>query len=188
MAYYSYSELIDFGFKKLGKKVKISTKASIYNPEQIKLDDYVRIDDFCVLSGQISLGRYIHIAPFCLLAGGEKGITMRDFSGLAYGVKVFSQSDDYSGKTLTNPNIPKEFKREYKKEVIIGKHVIIGTDTIIFPGSILQDGVSVGACSLVKGRLNEWTVYGGNPVKPIRPRKKDLLELEKQFLAKINDK
>lgn len=48
----------------------------------------------------------------CLVAGGEPGIIMSDFVTLAYGVKVFSQSDDYSGKSLVNSNIPKKFKHE----------------------------------------------------------------------------
>lgn len=28
-----------------------------------------------------------------------------------------SQSDDYSGRTLTNPTIPEKYKQEIKKEV-----------------------------------------------------------------------
>ena len=35
---------------------------------------------------------------------------IEDFCTLAYGVMVFTQSDDYSGKTMTNPTIPNDFK------------------------------------------------------------------------------
>ncbi|MCB6803967.1 hypothetical protein LI178_31950, partial [Enterocloster bolteae] len=49
------------GFLKYGKNVLVSRKASIYNPEQMVLGDNIRIDDFCILSGNIKLGSYIHI-------------------------------------------------------------------------------------------------------------------------------
>ena len=63
---------------------------------------------------KVKIGRNVHIAIFCNVAGGEKGIHLDDFSGLAYGCHVITQSDDYSGKTLTNPTVPDEFKREQK--------------------------------------------------------------------------
>ena len=74
MAYLTREQLETVGFKKLGKNIKVSDKASIYNPELIELGDYSRIDDFCVISGKINIGRFVHVAPQCLLAGGEEGI------------------------------------------------------------------------------------------------------------------
>lgn len=58
---FSESELKAIGFLKYGKNVLVSRKASIYNPEQMVLGDNIRIDDFCILSGNIKLGSYIHI-------------------------------------------------------------------------------------------------------------------------------
>ena len=183
MAYLSSENLYRFGFKKLGKNVKISDKASIYNPDQIEIGDFSRIDDFCVLSGKITIGRNVHIAPMSLVAGGEKGITLSDFSGLAYHTQVFTQSDDYSGLTLTNPTIPKEYKRERKLAVYIGRHVIIGAGSIVFPGVHLADGCSVGAMSLVSQSTEPWGVYVGNPATRVSERRKKLLELEQAYLA-----
>lgn len=182
MAYYTQKKLKELAFKYIGKNVKISDKASIYNCGQIEIGDNSRIDDFCVISRKIKIGRNVHIAPFCLVAGGEKGIIFEDFSGLAYQVKVFTQSDDYSGRTLTNPTISDEYKKEAKKEVFIGKHSIVGAGSIIMPGVVLVEGISVGALSLVRKKTEEWSIYLGNPAKKIASRKKDLLELEKQYL------
>ena len=184
MAYYTKEQLKQLGFKDIGENVKISDKASIYNCDQIEIGDNSRIDDFCVVSGKIKIGRNVHIAPFCLVAGGEKGIVFEDFSGLAYQVQVFTQSDDYSGRTLTNPTIPDEYKKEAKKEVFIGKHSIVGAGSIIMPGVVFAEGTSVGALSLVRKKTEEWSIYLGNPAKKIASRKKDLLELEKQYLEK----
>jgi acetyltransferase-like isoleucine patch superfamily enzyme len=187
MAYYSEEQLGAMGFKRLGKNVKISDKASIYNCDQIEIGDNSRIDDFCVLSGKIKLGNFVHIAPLCLLAGGEEGILMDDFSGLAYQVQIFSQSDDYSGATLTNPTVPAAYKKEAKKAVSLGRHVIVGAGSMVFPGVAIAEGCSVGAMTLVNKSTQPWGIYLGNPARRVKERKRDLLELEKKFLEEIKD-
>ena len=126
MAYYTDEELRQIGFKSIGKNVKVSSKASIYGAEQIEIGDNSRVDDFCILAGKIRLGRNIHITPYCNLAGGTKGIIIDDFATLAYGVNLFTQSDDYLGETMTNSTVPPKYKKEFKKEIHICKHVIIG--------------------------------------------------------------
>ncbi|MDZ7819161.1 MAG: acyltransferase [Aliarcobacter sp.] len=188
MAYYSEEQLIILGFKYIGKNIKISDKASIYNHEQIEIADNSRIDDFCVISGKIKIGRNVHITPTCLVAGGEKGIIFEDFTTLAYGVQVFTQSDDYSGKTMTNSTVTKEYKNEFMKEVIIKRYSIVGAGSIIMPGVILEEGTSVGAMSLVLKSTEPWGIYVGNPAKKLKNRKKDLLELEKKYLENEKNK
>ncbi|PSJ40073.1 O-acetyltransferase [Zobellella taiwanensis] len=187
MAYLTREQLETVGFKKLGKNIKVSDKASIYNPELIELGDYSRIDDFCIISGNVRIGRFVHVAPQCLLAGGEEGIVMSDFSGLAYQVQVFTQSDDYSGRTLTNPNIPSKYKREKKSSILLGKHVIVGAGSIIFPGVEVSEGCSVGAMTLVNKSTQPWGIYVGNPARRVKERKKDLLALETEFLKEIDN-
>jgi acetyltransferase-like isoleucine patch superfamily enzyme len=187
MAYLTEIELQKFGFKTLGKNVKISDKASVYNPEKIEIGDHSRIDDFCVISGKIKLGRYVHIAPFCLVAGGDKGIQMDDFSGLAYQVQIFSQSDDYTGRSLTNPTVPSKYKKETKRFVHLAKHVIVGAGSIVFPGVYLAEGCSVGAMTLVSKSTEPWGIYVGNPAKRVKERKKTLLDLEIDFFRGNDD-
>lgn len=182
MAYFTQEQLTQLGFKYIGKNVKISDKASFYNCDQIEIGDNSRIDDFCVISGKIKIGRNVHITPMCLVAGGEKGITFEDFTTIAYGVQVFTQSDDYSGKTMTNSTIPKEYKNEFMQKVILKRYSIVGAGSIIMPGVILAEGTSIGAKSLVLKSTEPWGIYVGNPVKRLKDRTKDLLELEKQYL------
>lgn len=183
MSYYSYEELQKMGFKRLGKNVKISTKASIYKPEEIEIGDFSRIDDFCILSGKISIGRNVHITPYCLLDAGDTPIIIEDFVGLAYRVTVFTRSDDYMGYTLTNPTIPEKFRYMTKKEpVIIKRHSIVGTCSVIFPGVTLEEGTAVGAMSLVVNSTKPWGIYVGIPVRRVNDRRKDLLEQEIIYL------
>lgn len=182
MAYYTEEQLKNLGFKYVGKNVKISDKASIYNFDQIEIGDNSRIDDFCIISGKIKIGRNVHITPMCLVAGGMEGVIFEDFTTIAYGVQVFTQSDDYSGRTMCNSTIPKKYKKEIFKEVILKKHTIVGAGSIIMPGVILEEGTSVGAMSLILKTTESWGIYVGNPAKRLKNRKKDLLELEKEYL------
>lgn len=186
MPYYSQNELQQLGFKSLGKNVKVSSLAAIYNHELISIGDNSRIDDFCVISGKIDIGKHVHITPQCLIAGGSHGITLADYTTLAYQVKVFTQSDDYHGHTMTNSTIPEKYKNEIKKPTSIGKFSIIGANSIVLPGANLAVGTSVGAMSLITNPTEPWGIYVGSPAKRIRDRSKDLLELEKQFLAEHN--
>lgn len=182
MAWLTNEQLEQLSLKKLGKNVRISDKAALYNTELWEVGDNVRVDDFCVISGKVAFGRNVHIAIFCNIAGGTEGITFDDFSGLAYGCHVFTQSDDYTGLTLTNPTVPAEYKKERKEKVYIGRHCIVGTSSLIFPGVIMAEGCSLGAMSMLTKSTEPWFMYFGIPAKKLRKRNDNLLELEKLYL------
>lgn len=182
MTYYIQEELDKLGFKYLGQNVKISDRTCIYDLEHIEIGDNSRIDDFCIISGKVKIGKNVHITPMCLVAGGEKGIIFEDFTTIAYGVQIFTQSDDYSGKTMTNSTIPKNYKQEYKKEVILEKYSIVGAGSIVMPGVTLEEGTAIGAMSLVTNSTKAWGIYIGSPAKKLKDREKDILTLTKIFL------
>jgi len=188
MAYLTRTELENLGFKHLGQNVKISDRAAIYNPESISIGDNSRIDDFCIVSGVIVIGNFCHITPGCLVAGGVPGVVMDDFCTLAYGVKVFSQSDDYSGESMVNSLVPKEFKNEVFKQVRLSRQTIIGAGSIILPGADVAEGCSVGAMSLVAKPTEPWGIYFGIPAKRRGERSKNILKLETQFLKEYSAK
>ncbi|MFB2721703.1 acyltransferase [Shewanella xiamenensis] len=179
MAYLTRNELEKMGFASIGEAVFISDKASIYGADRITLGNNIRIDDFCVLSagvGGIVIGDYVHIAVFSLLIGAGK-IVLSDYSTLSSRVSVYSSSDDYSGEYMTNPTVPAEFTNVNHGDVLIGKHVVIGSGSVILPESIINDGVAVGALSLVNKICNEFGIYAGVPVIRIKERKRNLLKI-----------
>lgn len=180
-SFYSEEELKEIGFRSYGKNVYISRKCSIYGAEKIDIGNHVRIDDFCILSGNIFLGDYIHIAAYTALYGGESGIIIHDYANVSSRVSIYSISDDYSGESMSNPMIPEEYKKVVSKRVKIGKHTIIGTSSVIMPGVKLAEGGAFGAFSFVNSDTEPWSIYVGIPCKKIKNRRKDLLELEKQF-------
>ena len=180
-SYYTRYELNELGLSSFGENVLISRKASIYGSEKISIGDNVRIDDFCILSGKITIGNYIHIAAYTALYGGEKGIVIRDFANISSKISVYSISDDYSGETMTNPMIPDKFKNVQSEEVIIERHVIIGSGCVVLPGVVLKEGSSFGALTLINRNSEPWSVNAGIPFRKIKDRNKKLLELEKEF-------
>lgn len=175
MAFLTQEQILAIGLKSIGNNVKISDKCVIYNPEFIEIGDNSRIDDFCVLSGRIVIGRNVHITVYCNIAGGVPGVYIDDYSTIAYGCHIMSQSDDYSGATMTNSTIPKKYKAEIFEKVCIGKHVIIGAGSIVLPGCDVKEGCSIGAMSLVTKPTEPWGIYFGVPARKIKNRSKALL-------------
>jgi len=109
---------------------------------------------------------------------------MEDFSGVSSKVSVYSSNDDYTGYHMTNPMVPSEFTGVVHSDVMIGKHVLIGSSTIILPGVTLFEGSAVGALSLVNKDCESFYIYSGNPAKKLCQRSKQLLELEEELLKK----
>jgi galactoside O-acetyltransferase len=183
----SQEALEDMGFESVGKNVSLSDKASFYNCAAISIGDNVRIDDFCVLSagvGGISVGNNVHIAVFSSLMGAG-AILLEDFCNISSRVAIYSSTDDYSGATMTNPTVPPEYTGVEHADVWLGKHVIIGTGSVVLPGTRLEMGVAVGALSLIKENCPAFGLYAGVPAKRLKERKRDLLEYEKRYLSEI---
>ncbi len=187
-SFYSDRELAELGLKSYGEDVKISRKASIYNPDKIVIGSHVRIDDFCILSGTIQIGNYIHIAAYSALYGGKSGIFIDDFANISSRVSIYAVSDDYSGMSLTNPMIPEEYKKLNCAPVYIRKHVILGATSVVLPGVILETGSAFGSFSLVKNSSEAWSINTGIPAQKIKNREKKILELESQFLKKYEER
>jgi acetyltransferase-like isoleucine patch superfamily enzyme len=180
----SKDELQKIGFKSFGNNVLISDKCSIYNAKNIEIGSNVRIDDFCVISagsGGIKIGNNIHIAVYCSMIGDGE-IIMEDFSGLSSKVSIYSSSDDYSGESLTNPTVSKEYTNVQSGKVHLKKHVIVGAGSVILPNIILEEGVAVGALSLVTKSFESYNIIVGNPAKILKSRKQNLKTLEWKYL------
>lgn len=173
------------GFASVGRNVRISDRASFYGISRISLGDYVRIDDFCVLSageGGILIGRNVHIAVYsCLIGAGR--IEVRDFANISSRVSIYSSNDDYSGEWMTNPTVSSEYTNVSHAPVLIGSHAILGSGSVVLPGVTIGDGAAIGSLSMVRSDCEPFTVYGGVPARRIKERNRSLLEVADDFLA-----
>lgn len=183
MGFLSNDEIINLGFKSFGKNIKISRDARFYNPSKISIGDNTRIDDFCVISAGddgIDIGSFVHISTHVSICG-KSNITISDFVGISFKTTILSSNDDYSGEFMTNPTVPDIYRKIYNKPIYIGKHVIIGANSIILPNVLIIDGISIGAFSLVKSNLDKIGIYAGVPCKFIKEKSLNIFELEKKF-------
>jgi dTDP-4-amino-4,6-dideoxy-D-glucose acyltransferase len=187
MSYYSDDELLTMGFRSLGKDVRLSRKSSVYGAKNISIGNHVRIDDFCVLSagkGGITLGNYIHIGVCSSIIGGGS-VIFEDFVNISSRVSIYSSNDDYSGVAMTNPMVPAQYANIQLADVRICKHTIVGSGAVILLGTTIGEGCSIGALSMVNQDCKPFGIYAGVPVRRINERKKNFLELEKQFQQEL---
>lgn len=182
MSYLSKSELYKMDFEYLGNDVKISDKASLDKTHLMSIGHRSRIDDFCAVSGSVKLGNNVFVAVHSSLTASLDPITLDDFSTLAFNCQVFSGSDDYSGESMTNPTVPERFKNAWTAPIFIGRHVILGASSIVFPGCVIADGCSIGAGSIVMSSTRPWGVYAGVPAKRIKERSTEVLALQERYL------
>ena len=183
MPFHTRESLESFGFRSVGRDVKLSTLASIHNPAAIEIGDYTRIDDFCCLSagtGGISIGRNVHVAAYCSLIGAGR-ITLMNYANLSSRVAIYSSNDEYSGRTMSNPTVPAAFTGVSSAAVVIGEHVIVGAGTVILPGVTMHRGSGVGALSLVKTDCDELCMYAGAPAKRLGRRLSTMFELQREL-------
>lgn len=173
--------------KKCGENVIIGKTVRIRYPELVEIDDNVIIDDFTYISTALKLHSYVHISSGCKLIGGKKSfVEFNEFSTLSPGVVLAAGSDDYVGGIAT-PLVPEEYKGtvEYGK-IVLGKHCIIGSNSVILPNVTCHEGSAVGALSLVKNDLLEWSLYAGIPAAKIKDRKRDvILQYEAELKGKL---
>ncbi len=180
---YCSDELRTFGFKAIGDNVRISRACNIVGLENIEIGNNVRIDAYCQLiavGGPIRLGSYIHIGGGCFLTA-RGGIEMGDFSGLSQNVAIYTATDDYLGRHMTNPMVPEHLTGVRVAPVRIGRHAIVGSGSVILPGAHLGEGVAVGALSLMTNPAPEWTVYAGSPARKRADRQRQPLFLEQKL-------
>ncbi|MDQ4629260.1 acyltransferase [Janthinobacterium lividum] len=187
--YYTQDDLQHAGFRHVGNNVRVAKNCVIVGMENISLGNNVRIDGYSTLvaagGGHIRIGNHVHIGGYCFLSGAA-GITLDDFSGLSQGVRLYSKTDDYSGASLTNPTVPEEFTNCKSGPVHLGRHVIVGSGSVLLPDITVGEGVAVGALSLVTKSLESWGIYAGTPAKRLKNRARDLLAAETLLLEKLS--
>ena len=109
---------------------------------------------------------------------------MEDFSGLSAGCRIITGSDDFSGNSLTNLTIHKEYRKITIGKVKICKHAILGSNVMVMPNVTIGEGCIVSAGSIVNKDLEPWAIYAGfNPKKIASRNKEKILKIEEEYLS-----
>ena len=133
--------------------------------------NHVAIDKGFYCTTQIDVGDYVHISPYCTVIGGvDAAFKMGHFSGLSAGARVICCGDNFTSGHLMNPQVPLKYRKIDNRPVLMLPFSCVGTNSVIMPGVVLAEGSVVGANSIVTKSTEPWTVYVGNPAKPVRLR------------------
>lgn len=169
---YQYSNL-----KKIGHDVFISTNVEIRRPHLVEIGNHVAIDSGFYCTTTFKIKDYIHLGPYVTIIGGPKGeCYMGNFTTIAAGSRIICGSDMHLGAGLIGPTIPDEYRDDVViKPVIFEDFASIGTNVIVNAGVTLAQGSVIGANSFVTKDTEPWTIYIGNPAKPVKIRKKEIM-------------
>ena len=136
----------------IGNNVRFGKDTTLYDKVIIEISEetHLRVGDHFILSygSIIACHHFIEIGNYVMI--GEY-TSIRD------------TTHDYATE-----GFPFLLQRNKYEPIKIGNNVWIGRGCIISPGTIIEEGVIVGANSVVKGHLKSQSIYAGAPLKLIR--------------------
>jgi acetyltransferase-like isoleucine patch superfamily enzyme len=166
-----------FPFAACGDDVTIYELVRILDPERISVGSHVIVDDFVFVDGGggVEIGSHVHIASFvCVIGGGRT--TIADFAGLATGTRLITGTDDFDGSGLTGPTIPDRWRSVTRGEIHVGRHAVVGANSVVLPNVTVGEGAIVGAGSVVTKDVEPWTIAVGSPARPVKERPRETIE------------
>lgn len=130
------------------------------------IDSFVRIK--CAGGiGDVEIGERCHVNSGTVIYTGN-GVRMGDNVLVAANCTFAPVNHAYQLRDV--PIIDQRFGDD-RGGIVIEDDVWIGANCVLLDGAILRRGVVVGAASLVRGELQEYCVYGGNPIRLLGKRK-----------------
>ncbi len=183
--YYTEEEMKSMGFKYIGKHVKIARTCIIHNPSTISIGNYSQIQEMCILTGEIIIGEFCDIGHKVHLSG-HNTIFMDDFSTVAENSAIFTESGDYSGKSLYGAPVPKSYREDIEGSVTLEEFAMVGWGCFVMPNVLLAEGSVIGAMSLARDKYNPWCIYAGIPAKFIKYREKKIIDKAKKLRNEIH--
>lgn len=147
--------------------IEVSNKGThTYIDENCRIDNFVKIKHVAG-TGDIRLGRNVYLNSGTVLYSGN-GILIGDNVLIGPNCSIVPANHNF-----TDTEIPIRLQgfMPSKGGIIIEDDVWIGSGVTILDGTIIRRGCIIGANSLVKGELDSFTIYAGNPLVQIRKRK-----------------
>lgn len=117
-------------------------------------------------SGDIVIGAHSVINAGCVLYSGH-GISIGDNVAIAANCVFAPVNHEYAKKDML---IRAQGFRAGKGGIVIEDDVWIGAGCVLLDGAVLRKGSVVGAMSLVRGVLEPYGIYAGNPLLRIGSR------------------
>jgi virginiamycin A acetyltransferase len=159
----------------ISEQAKISRLADIEDSvkgTRIVIAENVTIDAFVKIKpaggmGDVTIGAGTYINSGTVIYSGN-GVTIGRDVLIAANCTLAPTNHEYRSR---DQRIVQQRFRPSKGGIVIEDDVWIGVNTVILDGAIIREGCVVGACSLVKGELEPYSVYAGIPLVKIGERK-----------------
>lgn len=143
---------------------KIDTGVVIKNPKNFRAGQGCALYHSCYIlnsKGKFTMGNNSHLGAFTYVNVCYGNVIIGDDVAIGPGTKIFAYSNHYrTGRKVTEERIT--------EDVIIKNNIFIGANCTILPGTVINNNVIVGAGSVVKGTLEENSIYAGSPCRKIK--------------------
>jgi acetyltransferase-like isoleucine patch superfamily enzyme len=115
--------------------------------------------------GLLKIGDHVRLTQDILISAFER-VEIADYCGIAENVSI---RDADHGMDANRPFLGQLLSA---KPILIGRDVVISAGCRILRGSVLPEGVMIGANSVVteKSLLEPYGIYAGTPIRKIRSR------------------
>jgi putative colanic acid biosynthesis acetyltransferase WcaF len=127
---------------------KVSPTAGIYGSSRISRPS------------NLEIGEHAYIGPDVVVDASAR-VTFGDYSLISQGGCIRAREDGPRAGEGGARSLPIE----------IGAYAWIAAKAYVGPGVKVGEGAVLGACGCAFEELSPWTVYIGNPAKPLRPRR-----------------
>lgn len=189
--------------KKIGKNVIIDIGTQFVGSNSISIGDRTWIDKNVILIagkpsfsgklviqkenknfngeiGNLIIGKYCHIAPNVLIQA-HGGVEIGDFTGIASGSKIYSQSHHYKGPRNANtkqdeiiykftPMAPRNEQCIINGAVVFKGNNALGLNSSVLPGVTIGKNSWIGVNSFVIKDIPPNTIASGSPAIVIKKR------------------
>jgi len=92
-------------------------------------------------------------------------VTIKDYTTISKGVKIFTHKHDYTDKRLRNKS-----SEINVFDLVIGEDVFIGEDAMILGPTRIGKGAIIGARAVVTKNVPDYEMWAGNPARKVKER------------------
>jgi putative colanic acid biosynthesis acetyltransferase WcaF len=112
--------------------------------------------------GNLTMGRHSSMGPGVICYNVAE-ITIDDFAIVSQRSHLCTGTHD-----VNDPGFPLK-----SRPIAIGSNAWVAAEAFVGPGVTIGEGAVLGARGVAFGKLEPWTIYAGNPARPIKERSRD---------------
>lgn len=119
------------------------------------------LDRTVILSNKLFLGEHSFINRNCMIGNGHEYVKIGTNCAIAYGVTFTTDNHLIDNKNRRGGGIKAE-------PIVVEDGCWIGANVTILPGTVIKKGCVVAAGSVVRGVLEQDSLYAGIPARKIK--------------------